>query len=277
MSGKTQFEGRTAEEAVARARKALGDSDALRCWKTRKGGVGGFFAREVYVASLTPPPGSEATRGKGSRTSSRLTTDGSARSVSDGSARSVDAGAAPRRSRTGPGIRRTTFRGWSKPRPIELSLQSLAIPAGAFDQVLAEAEAALARLPEVGDTDGTDHPRLPSGNGEDQGADDELEDEGSGCPPEGARPLDGVEAAPPPGRERCTDHGQGEGGGEGEAQGPTEGARSPVWCACCAYRARAQNSSAAPPRSEARAALSRRAPGVSAAGATSLAWISSPT
>ena len=30
VSGKTQFEGRTAEEAVARARKALGDSDALR-------------------------------------------------------------------------------------------------------------------------------------------------------------------------------------------------------------------------------------------------------
>src|ERR1700722_16193988 len=99
-SGRTQFEGRTAEEAVARARKALGDSDALRCWKTRKGGVGGFFAREVYVASLTPPPGSERPSAKGSRTASRPTTDGSARSVSDGSARSVDTGAvAPSHSR----------------------------------------------------------------------------------------------------------------------------------------------------------------------------------
>ena len=78
MSGKTQFEGRTAEEAVARARKALGDSDALRCWKTRKGGVGGFFAREVYVASLTPPPGSERS-GAGERIADSrhaLTTDG---------------------------------------------------------------------------------------------------------------------------------------------------------------------------------------------------------
>src|ERR1700728_333302 len=96
VSGKTQFEGRTAEEAVARARKALGDSDALRCWKTRKGGVGGFFAREVYVASLTPPPGSEGTRGKGSRTPSRKATDGRApRTVSDGSARSLGARAPP--------------------------------------------------------------------------------------------------------------------------------------------------------------------------------------
>src|ERR1700690_3288284 len=95
-SGTTQFEGRTAEEAVARARAALGDSDALRCWKTRKGGVGGFFAREVYVASLTPPPGSEGTRGKGTRTPSRKGSDGSGnRRVSDGSARSLQAGAPP--------------------------------------------------------------------------------------------------------------------------------------------------------------------------------------
>ena len=67
VSGTAQFEGRTAEEAVARARAALGDAGALRCWKTRRGGVGGFFAKEVFVAWLTPPPGSEATRGKASR------------------------------------------------------------------------------------------------------------------------------------------------------------------------------------------------------------------
>ena len=84
VSGKTQFEGRTAEEAVARARKALGDSEALRCWKTRKGGVGGFFAREVFVASLTPPPGSESPSGKGSRAPSGKT-NGRRRNVSDGS------------------------------------------------------------------------------------------------------------------------------------------------------------------------------------------------
>src|SRR6202453_350222 len=66
-SGAAQFEGRTAEEAVARARAALGEADALRCWKTRRGGVGGFFAKEVFVAGLTPPPGSETTRGRAPR------------------------------------------------------------------------------------------------------------------------------------------------------------------------------------------------------------------
>ena len=192
VSGKTQFEGRTAEEAVARARKALGDSDALRCWKTRKGGVGGFFAREVYVASLTPPPGSEATRGKGSRTSSRLTTDGSARSVSDGSARSVDGDAAPRSLPHRTGDPEDHLSRLVEATTDELSLQSLAIPAGAFDQVLAEAEAALARLPEIGDTDGTDRPRVPPGDGEDEsaeGAEGALEHEGSGSPPEAPAPT----------------------------------------------------------------------------------------
>ena len=95
----TQFEGRTAEEAVARARAALGDSGALRCWKTRQGGVGGFFATEVFVASLTPPPGSESPSGKGSRAASEKTS-GRRRTVSDGSALSVDA-AAPRPTAAG--------------------------------------------------------------------------------------------------------------------------------------------------------------------------------
>jgi hypothetical protein len=195
VSGKTQFEGRTAEEAVARARKALGDSDALRCWKTRKGGVGGFFAREVYVASLTPPPGSEATRGKGSRTSSRRTTDGSARSVSDGSAGSVGAGAASPPLPHGTGDPDDHLSELVEATNDQLSLQSLAIPAGAFDQVLAEAEAALARLPEVGDTKAaTDHPAVPD---EDERTEAELEHKVSADPPEGARSLDGEEPEPP--------------------------------------------------------------------------------
>jgi hypothetical protein len=194
VSGKTQFEGRTAEEAVARARKALGDSDALRCWKTRKGGVGGFFAREVYVASLTPPPGSETTRAKGSRTSSRRTTDGSARSVSDGSARSPGAGAVSPSLPRGTGDPEDHLSELVEATNDQLSLQSLAIPAGAFDQVLAEAEAALARLPEVGDTKATDHPAVPP---EDEEAEAELEHEVSANPREGGRSLDGEEPGPP--------------------------------------------------------------------------------
>ncbi len=51
-----EFEGRTPEEAIANARRELGDEAALRCWKTRRGGVCGFFARETFVAGITPPP-----------------------------------------------------------------------------------------------------------------------------------------------------------------------------------------------------------------------------
>ena len=52
-----EFEGRTAEEAVRLARAALGEDAAVRCWKTRRGGVGGFFTRETFVAATAPPAG----------------------------------------------------------------------------------------------------------------------------------------------------------------------------------------------------------------------------
>ena len=52
-----QFEGRTPEEAVRLARREFGREATLRCWKIRSGGVLGFFAREAYVAGVTPPPG----------------------------------------------------------------------------------------------------------------------------------------------------------------------------------------------------------------------------
>jgi hypothetical protein len=195
VSGRTQFEGRTAEEAVARARKALGDSDALRCWKTRKGGVGGFFAREVYVASLTPPPGSEATRGKGSRTPARKATDGRAtRTVSDGSARSLGAGAPPQSSTGEPMEPEDHLSGLVEATNDQLSLQSLAIPAGAFDQVLAEAEAALARLP-VSDAEGPDSGRVAP---EDDGIEAEPARVESTTDPSAAQPSQVGEAPPPP-------------------------------------------------------------------------------
>jgi len=148
MSGPAQFEGRTAEEAVARARAALGDAGALRCWKTRRGGVGGFFAKEVFVAGLTPPPGSEATRSRASRAQ-----PGEPRSGSDDSAHH----AAPYDGTTRAAGR---FRRGSKDKSVgpedhlsglveatsdQVSLRSLAIPAEAFDEVLAEAQAALTR------------------------------------------------------------------------------------------------------------------------------------
>jgi hypothetical protein len=52
-----EFVGRSAEEAVERARSVLGAEAKVRCWKTRRGGVMGFFAREVFVAGVKEPQG----------------------------------------------------------------------------------------------------------------------------------------------------------------------------------------------------------------------------
>jgi hypothetical protein len=147
VSSSTQFEGRTAEEAVARARAALGDAGAVRCWKTRRGGVGGFFAREVFVASLTPPPGSESPRGKASRAEPARVSDGTTSAVPDLEAvdDSVSAG--------------DHLSGLVEATSDPLSLHSLSIPADAFDQVLAEAQAALSREP---DADAISAPDVPA-------------------------------------------------------------------------------------------------------------------
>ena len=39
------------------ARAEFGSDAPVRCWKTRSGGVLGFFAREAFVAGITPPAG----------------------------------------------------------------------------------------------------------------------------------------------------------------------------------------------------------------------------
>ncbi len=66
-----EYVGRTAEEALTKAAAALGSSAELRCWKTRRGGVGGFFATEVYVAGSTPPQGAERARARPRRRADR--------------------------------------------------------------------------------------------------------------------------------------------------------------------------------------------------------------
>ena len=50
-----EFESSTPEEAVRLARQVLGDDAPVRCWRTRRGGMFGFFARELYVAAIEPP------------------------------------------------------------------------------------------------------------------------------------------------------------------------------------------------------------------------------
>jgi hypothetical protein len=164
-SGSTQFEGRTAEEAVARARAALGDSGALRCWKTRRGGVGGFFAREVFVAGLTPPPGSETTRGSASRAEPGQNRGAPERAPVAEGAPEDDTNAA---SGVGPVPRRAEdtsvwpedhLAGLVEATSDQVSLGPLAIPSEAFDEVLAEAQAALTREREG---NGVAVPRAPA-------------------------------------------------------------------------------------------------------------------
>jgi hypothetical protein len=52
-----QFEGRTSDEAVRLARMEFGNDAPVRCWKARRGGLFGFFAKEVFVAGVEAPSG----------------------------------------------------------------------------------------------------------------------------------------------------------------------------------------------------------------------------
>jgi hypothetical protein len=189
MTGSTQFEGRTAEEAVARARAALGETGALRCWKTRRGGVGGFFAKEVFVASLTPPPGSETPRGPAARAGSR---SGDKIPLSEAP---IACDPEQRREPDDPG---DLLSGLVEATSDEVSVRSWAIPAAAFDQVLAEAEAALSQTPGVVPAA---EPRPPAAAASPEAAlGDEREEIQTGATPTGAE--DGEippQVAKPPG------------------------------------------------------------------------------
>jgi len=150
MSETAQFEGRTAEEAVARARAALGDAGALRCWKTWRGGVGGFFAREVFVASLTPPPGSEAARGRTTRAEPDKKSRVRRRNpVVDGTKATSVPEPIRREDEEQPVWPEDHLFGLVEATSDQVSLRSLRIPDEAFDEVLAEAQAALAREAEA--------------------------------------------------------------------------------------------------------------------------------
>jgi hypothetical protein len=172
MTGATQFEGRTAEEAMARARAALGTSSDLRCWKTRRGGVAGFFATEVFVASIDPPPGSETqtsprvlrrgSKGRGSSptTAAGPSPDGGAEFGTDQAARWPDEldGQFEQQPDAVAGST-DLLSGLVEATADEVSLRSVSIPPEAFHDVLAQAQAALARHAESGGT--TDLPVPP--------------------------------------------------------------------------------------------------------------------
>ncbi len=47
-----EFQGRTPEEAMAKARKQRPNESDIRCFRVRRGGFYGFFAKECYIASI---------------------------------------------------------------------------------------------------------------------------------------------------------------------------------------------------------------------------------
>jgi len=138
-----QFAGRTAEEALARAAAALGPSTDLRCWKTRRGGVAGFFATEVYVAGSTPPKGAERKPARSRRPSAGEAT-GTDAPAPDGSTDPEPASSHPQ-----PDGRLDRLADLVDGMTDQVSLRHSAIPSTAFRAVLAEAEAVLAEDPEL--------------------------------------------------------------------------------------------------------------------------------
>lgn len=54
-----ECEAATFEQALHLAYRKYGSEAVLRCWKVRRGGVFGFFAKESFVAGLTQPAGAQ--------------------------------------------------------------------------------------------------------------------------------------------------------------------------------------------------------------------------
>ncbi len=162
--GPGEYLGRTAEEAIARAREALGQTAELRCWKTRRGGVAGFFATEVFVAGVTPPAGAERTPRKARRAQKQAA---NAANSSNGHGTGVHAFQANEAVRDGSKTAPTTppVGPTSAPDTVDtgiadtlaslveetndqLSLHLGSLHPDTFDRVLAEAEAAIADHPD---------------------------------------------------------------------------------------------------------------------------------
>ncbi len=125
-----QFEGRTPEEAVRMARAEFGSDAPVRCWKTRTGGVLGFFAREAFVAGITPPAGAIKA----------VKTPRAARELTEAEAPEE----LPAKPRLAPPIPdRESLSLLVEETNDELTLGSAPVPAAVFSEVLAEAQAAV--------------------------------------------------------------------------------------------------------------------------------------
>jgi hypothetical protein len=127
-----QFEGRTPAEAVQLARAEFGRDAPVRCWKTRTGGVLGFFAREAFVAGISPPAGAvKAVKTPRPAKESKETTE----------ARESGTAAPPQLAPPAPA--RASLSELVEDTSDELTLGSAPVPAAVFSEVLAEAQAAV--------------------------------------------------------------------------------------------------------------------------------------
>jgi hypothetical protein len=139
-----QFEGRTPAEAVRMARAEFGSDAPVRCWKTRSGGVLGFFAREAFVAGITPPAGAiKAVK----------TPRPAKESKEPKETRDTQSAPSPLPLRSSPD--RSSLSKLVEDTSDELTLGSAQVPAAVFSEVLAEAQAA------VNGTDLVAHPPRP--------------------------------------------------------------------------------------------------------------------
>jgi hypothetical protein len=141
-----QFEGRTPEEAVKMARAEFGRDAPVRCWKTRSGGVLGFFAREAFVAGISPPAGAI----KAVKTPRPPKESRQARETGDtAETLALSSELVP------PPPERASLSQLVEDTSDELTLESAPVPAAVFSEVLAEAQAA------VNGTDLAGHPTWP--------------------------------------------------------------------------------------------------------------------
>lgn len=145
-----QFEARTSEEAVRLARMELGTSAPVRCWKARRGGLFGFFAKEVFVAGIEAPEPSRA---------DNVARAAHARSTiaewSYDPTKFVDA----EEDVTWPSARSVSLSDLVESTRDEVSLASTNVLENAFIDVLAQAQAAL--NPEPSTSEGPREPAQP--------------------------------------------------------------------------------------------------------------------
>jgi hypothetical protein len=139
-----QFEGRTPAEAVRMARAEFGSDAPVRCWKTRSGGVLGFFAREAFVAGISPPAGAIKA----------VKTPRPAKDSKDSKEIRDTLNAPPPKLSRSPG--RPSLSKLVEDTSDEVTLGSAQVPAAVFSEVLAEAQAA------VNGADLVAHPEWPA-------------------------------------------------------------------------------------------------------------------